>query len=318
MSRVRSFLNIYTIRFRKKHSDFLEIEEMMSDGQYPDPFKIFENVFKNISVAGSEHTNEERKTVTGVKDLDIQVGKRVISGLITSGEYGEEAELLHRKSKDRHPISEDDAPIYDHYFYLYIPKSGPRAIFALHSRGNFGCKTSLDHMLKEYVSKHHPNISVALHPTKLDFKADAGKFYKGFTVRRFKTVKIIPMDNEGKLISGKRTRDKIVVETTIHSGKNGQALLDFATLKNAKDSIKEAKKFIKNYIEGDLNEAEVRVTVNMDGQDKTIRMTKSMEFEMSFDISEDFNAIKGKQKLKNKLEEACESYIKDAVKRVVG
>ena len=125
------------------------------------------------------------------------------------------------------------------------------------------------------------------------------------------------MRNESKLIEKRKNNPTVVVKMSARVGRNAETLLDFSEFTKEKNTEIVPKKVFRQYIGASPSrESELNVTIEMDGQEKTMRVSEEMHFRMSFDLTPDFDEYNRKDPTFNKLKEVCESYIQHAIKKI--
>ena len=151
-------LACYSVRVRESGShatlDF-------SDAKAAPLLGFFDTYFK--ARAKANNNNTAAKKVLGVR-LATASGQE-ISGILTTGEYGYETDLLDVKGKK--PVyrrSTDQAEMLPFYFHLYIPKTGKCGILILQRFGLFGVRTILTSDLDVHFSSTFPDLTLNIWP----------------------------------------------------------------------------------------------------------------------------------------------------------
>jgi len=88
------------------------------------------------------------------KDGDIlNVRRPYLTGIIESGEYGTEENIVNVETGETGKKTKNDALLRPFYFMLYVPRGGKRAILLLERISNLGILTVFEKKLQETVSK---------------------------------------------------------------------------------------------------------------------------------------------------------------------
>lgn len=132
-------------------NDLYEIAlEMFSSIKYE---KEVEDEKQNLD---GKNDKKEKKFFRIMKVGDIDVLKcsgAYITGLIESGEYGTEENIVNVETGESTIKTLNDALLRPFYFMLYIPKGCKRAILLLERISNIGILTVFEKKLQEAVSK---------------------------------------------------------------------------------------------------------------------------------------------------------------------
>lgn len=314
----RQFISIYTIRARKKNSNHLTFEELIEDKKklgYKDLFLTIQEFLEELESTSFE--DKEKESVTGIENLTIEPRNRRISGMLRSGVFGVEGVLYDTASSKGRKLEKHEAPLYGYYFTFYIPKDGHSGVFALHSRGRHGCKTQLDLALKKYIFDKDLPITVEIFSTKLDFEKDHQAFYKHFSIKRLETVEYRSLKREDALMAGKGIQPKVVVKKSVEVKGGLSSLFNFKKFARKGRQKMLSKVKFRQYVGFKVPEdASFSITVEMDGQEKTMDINKEMRFNMSFDITKEFDDYNRKDPSFAKLKEVAESYIAHAIRKI--
>jgi hypothetical protein len=105
-----------------------------------DLFLIMDQTFTTLKQSRS--TDMQEQTSFGIRQYSVNTTERQISGILTSGDFGYEAELIDIDSNQikyrRKPKETEPRPFY---FLVYLPKGSDRGILLLERIGMYGVKT---------------------------------------------------------------------------------------------------------------------------------------------------------------------------------
>lgn len=155
-------LNIYNARRRKKMLDtvdsgieFLDIlEGFLNEGKKEfDTDNHAETVFRVENTERNEIFNEEGQKLYSY-----------ISGVVKTGEFGTESELVNRKTKKvTHNKTIDEAEVMPFAFFVAMPCGNiKRGIIILQTEGRYGMKMSFEKRLKKYMRNLYPDLDFAI------------------------------------------------------------------------------------------------------------------------------------------------------------
>ena len=315
----REFLAFYFIQIReKRETTFLDVKDIEEKHRIvlADTINAFLDKMKDYL------KDDARDAV--IKCRKNKIDGQNIYGFVSSGHYGEEGDLYNiaKKNVTQH-ISKDDAPSFDYYFRIYIPKSGSKIIFAMHSRGVLGNKTTFASKFKEHFSEEH-QLLVQFNPLTIDFKKHTKAGKHSLKVRKIQKTSYIPLRKEDRLVSGKnynKQTEMIKISHAVSVSKNTPSLVDEKEIlaNSPADIIKSFEKFVSFNEANSDSTSEFRITFEIDGQDKTVVLRDltdpNVAFHYSFDITEDLKKSKEKDRLK-KYHEACDNTFQLVIKNV--
>lgn len=155
-------LNIYKVRKRNKTLgtvdcgiDFLDIlESFLEDGKREfDTDNHAETVFRVENTERNEVLDENGKILYSY-----------ISGIVKTGEFGTESELVNRKTKRvTHNKTVDEAEVMPFAFLVAMPcKNSTRGIIILQTEGRYGMKGSFEKRIKKYMRNLYPDLSFTM------------------------------------------------------------------------------------------------------------------------------------------------------------
>ena len=125
-------------------------------------------------LAGKKDSKEKRffRIMKG-EDRDIlNVRRPYLTGIIESGEYGTEENIVNVETGETGKKTKNDALLRPFYFMLYVPRGGKRAILLLERISNLGILTVFEKKLQEAVSRkigdHEKEYTLSITPLLID------------------------------------------------------------------------------------------------------------------------------------------------------
>ncbi|MDG0815944.1 hypothetical protein [Bdellovibrio svalbardensis] len=314
------FLNLYVIRVAlNAHRAFIPFEMVIDRaGQAKDFYDVAREFLNNISTF---HQDDEDETVieAATANVDYLRTQRKIKGFLSAGSYGYEGKMINTANGVKSPIPAEHAPAFDHYFELFLPPGGERGVLALHAIGNRGCKTMFHNAFKDFLVAQYPHLKIDIRPLKLDFQEDAERFHNHFRVEKIKRRAYVPRRVEDRNAGGGRVEEQIIVETEVRIGRSiHNPLINFDNLIQAEDPSVPVARLFRRYVDGrEIENSTFDVTIDMDGQKKTVRMGQEIKFDMSFDISADVNRDMRRRFSLAGMARIVNQYIEHAIGQVV-
>ena len=130
-------LEIYTFGIRgKRENEYIKLDSLSEDVDFMTFFKEYISSFEKILLVN----DKQKKSIQfDGKNIKFNSGKRLISGVIESGDYGVESKIVNKDTKkQKFTKLADDLDIKPFYFLLYIPANKTKGIIILQRLGIYG------------------------------------------------------------------------------------------------------------------------------------------------------------------------------------
>lgn len=124
--------------------------EMLSSIKYD---KESETDKKKLAQKNDETEKKFFRIMKGEEGDIIESRRPYLTGIIESGEYGTEENIVNVETGETKKKNQKDALLRPFYFMLYVPKGGKMAILLLERISNLGILTVFEKKLQEAVSK---------------------------------------------------------------------------------------------------------------------------------------------------------------------
>lgn len=129
------YLQPYIISVRKKHFrrdlHCFPFENIVLDEIHHDAFLLLADKLKRIQGYQIDRADRQVWSISDVKSQN-----RILSGLIKSGEYGYQADIVDTSNNEiAHRKTLTQAEQYPHYFLIYLPNEMKRGIILISKRG---------------------------------------------------------------------------------------------------------------------------------------------------------------------------------------
>ena len=267
-------LDFFLIEVRpKRTSHKLPLDNI--DGKNGNILNIFDDALNPVSKKPEDNKAGSYVSLKGLKK-DV----KTVSGLFQIGEYGYAGDVVNRKThKADYKKTKDHADLVPMYFYLYAYPGADRAILSTQRMGMHGVSSTINQYVKDYFEKKYPNL-------KLDIKALVPDYVlkqylgKG-QVKSITFVKhAIPSDYSDQVANRKSEQEgKIELKISAKDSKFFQAPKLLRALQK--------KESVLDFYSIDAFEADdVKASVEIDGNKRTINLTNWSNLRTRFDITD--------------------------------
>src|SRR5690606_30902490 len=107
--------------------------------------------------------NQKRSLKLDSENLIFDTGKRMISGIIESGDYGYESTLVNIKTgKKEYDRTVDDTEIKPFYFLIYLPKNTAVGYAILQRLGVYGIHSIFKNHITDFFKLRFANLQLEL------------------------------------------------------------------------------------------------------------------------------------------------------------
>lgn len=286
-------LEVYTIRIRylRKKTEFLKLNDFF-DGD--DFITFFYNYI--LSFDKQLEINVKQKKSIKIDKSNIKLSshkRRIISGVIESGDYGYESTIYSTKDgKKKYKRQIEDTEILPFYFLVYLPKNDNKCFLVLQRFGVYGINSVIQNHLGNYFINKYPEYRMeidAFISQKL-----AQKFINKGNIRKYVLTRYnLSSDITENLGIDGHQEDILSIELTIKAKKNSG--LNF--LRN------KVKTFIRNsnarvFTLKDLDRLgfdgnhKSKMTVQLGRNTRSIDLSDTGQIRPYFDIDEDIEKDK--------------------------
>ena len=179
MSRVS--IACYTIRIKERRgNEYYDVGDIEGDNL----LNIFNDFFNTLSGQPEVYENDQKAIRCSQYDID----RNYINGLITTGEYGYENELINVLDNTPSYTREvEDVELYPFYFLTEIVPGYDEAIFLMQRFGQLGFRTLFAKSLKNYFQDNYPNCTVELKP--LVPRELLNEYIDNGTIKKFRFIR---------------------------------------------------------------------------------------------------------------------------------
>ena len=157
----RYSLATYTIRIKDKVRDIYVPINNIQNGT--DFLNVMDNYLSNRNM-NMAHQQAQRKLLK-IRNFTHQ--NRVFSGIVETGEYGYEAELLDvNSSRTTHRRSVSEAEMLPFYFLIFLTQNTDEGILILQRFKQYGIRTIFGRDINEYISSQFHSLELQINPVK--------------------------------------------------------------------------------------------------------------------------------------------------------
>lgn len=269
----------------------LKIKERGSDsGTYENLDDVDGNdmleFIRDFLIENKKHFSIENKKTFCINSVNVNSDDRIISGLLTSGESGIPAQIrnLNNIEKILYEKQENDSECIPLYYLFYLP-TNTSGILLLEKFGIKSAKWILEKLLKKNFQDVFKNYVINIKPLP---QKDLMDLYfenagiKKLTLASYENIDL--KDEDLYFNSGQQKEKNILYEVSIKLRKNmnmkffRDKLKDVFIGKAEVNSISNLVK-IENYVPD-----QVKITFNVNGKDKTVRLDQTDEINAIYDI----------------------------------
>ena len=286
------FLTSYTIRLIDRNSHDPLLTDNFQNGE--DLFNLMNHNFNSLRTTLSNDTDLQKL----LRVTRYSSSSRIITGVIQSGAYGFESDLLDTQSGAlAHHRSVNEADMLPFYFLVHVPNNSDQAILILQRFGINGIKTIFTKYYSDYFVNNYPDILFEINPLipgdYLSTLVEDGRFTK---IRFIKFG--VPHDFADVYSNDGHIEREGYFEQTITVPRGY-----FLQLADRIRGIRNGQLDLKSMYEIPNDYDKVKVEVELNGRYRTIDLSNLDRFRPYYDITDEvdigtdghpvFNSING-------------------------
>jgi hypothetical protein len=276
-------LEVYTLKVRESGNttDTISLDNFVEGHDF---LTFFQGYISSFSHQLELNDNIKRSLKLDSNRLNVNSGKRIISGVIESGDYGYESTIYNTESgEERYKRQVDDTEIKPFYFLISLPSKDDKGYVILQRHGVHGINGIFKAHLTKFFKEQYANL-------QLDFEAFVSRslaqaFIDKGSISEFRLTRYnLPSDIADKLGLIGHEEDIMSIEFTIKARRNR-----FLPL-NGK-----VKKFIENrnarmFSVKELNDLgfdgdhKSKIKVEMGGNKRTVDLSDTGQIRPYYDI----------------------------------
>lgn len=271
-------LSANTIRVRKKYQeDYLPLDTVFGQKDF---LSFLNDYFNNVSEKVENDPHAKRVTI--VDSPKIRGIKRTIAGVIRTGDYGYQTELLHiRKKTVDYTRSPEHSELKPFYFLINIPKGKDKGIVLLQRNGNDGISTIFQHSLNKFLKDKDQDLVIEF--PKLVPKEIIDNYLDQGVIHSFKFIKFsLPSDETDYFNKGRLEEKAGKMELKISVSDDGIFTRTFLNRTIGRRKNENPQPIEVFGIEYD----NVEVEVSLDKERKKIKIERNDLFRPYYDISD--------------------------------
>ncbi len=145
---VKISLSSYSIRIKdSSRDDYVLLDEFLPKKDF---LSFVQEYFSFVET--KLQLDEENKKLIRINNQKIKTVKRQIRGIIETGEYGFESEIIDtKKGTLKYKRAVEDAELLPFYFLISLPKGKDKGIIILQRFGQFGISKILRDSLNQFL-----------------------------------------------------------------------------------------------------------------------------------------------------------------------
>lgn len=249
----------------------------------------FVNSFLN-NYMNEFYTNDENKKAFKVETINIDRTNRKISGILTSGDAGIPAQIrnIHTPEEISYIKEEDDSECVPLYYLFHLP-TNTSGVLILEKFGSKSAKSILNQLLRVAFNVDYSNYTLNIKPL-----AQGELIQKYFQEGVVKQMTLVSFKSPGERIedkyasNGQDVAERALYEFTIKARRNK----DIAFIKDLMQRIYLGNSNLSTMTDligiQDYEPSQVKITFNIRGQQKTIKLDQKDELSAVYDISDEF------------------------------
>lgn len=149
--------------------------------------------FQETLTAIKAKTLDEQKLQQAIAVTKLDVDSRTLFGIIQTGQYGFESDLINRKTaRVVYKRAKDDAEMLPFFFYFEMPEGVEDGMLILQRTGALGIRKILYWVMKIAFENKHPELKLKIQPIVVESEVD--RYLKGKIQRIEFVKKNIPSD----------------------------------------------------------------------------------------------------------------------------
>jgi hypothetical protein len=156
-------LEVYNFGIRQKRDkEYINLESLTDGEDFLDFFKGYITSFEKTLFVN----DKQKKSIQfDSANLKVNSGKRTISGIIESGDYGVESKIVDRNTKkQKFTKLVDDLDVKPFYFLLHLPENSTRAFVILQRLGVYGINAVFTNHLESHFKSKFDELIIDFAP----------------------------------------------------------------------------------------------------------------------------------------------------------
>lgn len=276
-------LEVYTIRIRESRETdkFLRIDSFF-DGV--DFLQFFQDYISSFDHQLEINDTQKRSLKLDSSKLSFSTEKRIISGIIESGDYGYESTIYHTGTgEERYKRQVEDTEIKPFYFLLYLPKKENKGFVIIQRFGIYGIHGIFRNHLTNFFKSKYSNLQLDFNP--FVSQQLARKFIENGGIKEFTLIRHnLPADIADRLGMIGHEEDIMSIELKIKARRNKFLPLNKRVEKfvnNPNASIFEIREFENLGFDGNHKS---KINVRLGNSNRTIDLSDTMQLRPYYDI----------------------------------
>lgn len=305
-------LEVYTIRIRSSGITefFLSLNNFWENTDF---MIFFQEYISSFDHKLEINENQKRSLKINSTNLRIEKKKRIISGIIESGDYGYESTIYNTNSgKEKYRRQIDDTEIKPFYFLIHLPENDNKGFVILQRLGIYGIHSIFKNHLTTFFKSKHENLQLDFDPFVSRQLANA--FIERGNIREFTLTRYnLPPDVADKLGMNGHEQDIMSIEISIKAKKKSFLQLNNKVknfIKNPNASIFSIREFENLGFNG---EHKSKIKVELNGNTRTVDLTDTGQIRPYYDIDSDVQKDISGHPLFNSIDSIAKKLITDLI-----
>lgn len=261
----------------------------------------FRKMNSNNQVLEDQGTN--RRTIIPVNDFEVS--GRIVSGYITSGDYGYETPIANPEGDIVYNVPKENSTMRPFYFFVNIPRHSKNGYLLIQRFENFGVYTILSKMISKVFNTQFSDHTILITPQGVD-NSEALHYLENGKISKA-SFGILKPNNIASIFTNDNQNDgfdysDVKAEIVITAKRNREIGLKNTVL-NYLRSNKETRVKLTNQ---DIPYDKLKVYVKLNREEKMIDLSKWDTFSRDIDVTNELiNDAKTGLPTKSSLRDKC-------------
>lgn len=286
------YFDLYTVRVRKKR----EKSNSVLDNYDNAGTNLIDTLHTSLKDVEDFIDDSENKIVSLKADCHIDKSSTSIYGYIKTGPYGTPLEIVNRKNPEKRTnLTEDDANVFTFFYYFYIPNKKTTGALIVHKISNHGMFTRLKKIVNSSFNFFSEEFVLEIDPVYFNLKKNKDVIFHKLEY----TLSFKKTHSEKATTGSLSPKIKNVGKFVLNMG----AIPSLAAqLQKAEDGQEFALSAVHPFLQNKaLNSYHTSVSakVKIGGQNRTIKLSKKLEYNTDVDVTKELTMKGGKPTLES-------------------
>ncbi|TDS06821.1 hypothetical protein [Sphingobacterium paludis] len=302
-------ISVYKISINQKRdkSAIEDLDDYANGNDLLDLVKSLPAQFRKLNSNNLVLDDKGTSRRTIIPNDNFDVSGRIVSGYITSGDFGYETPIANPVGEIVYNVPKENSPMRPFYFFIHIPKNAKKGYLLIQRFENFGVYTILSQMIRRVFNLQFSQYTISISPEGVDNTEalnylENGRISKasfGFSQPNH-IASIFTNNNQNDSFDYNDVKADIVI-----TAKRNREVGFKNTILNLIGHGKDARVKLTNQ---DIPYDKLKIYVNLNGVEKMIDLSKWDTFSRDIDVTDELKnnpetGLPTKDSLNNKCHE---------------